>query len=385
MSEEAPALVLSDPDVTAAEINAVSAAVASPRLSSGPRVREFERRFAERMGREHAVAASSGTLALALALRARGLQAGDEVIAAPYAWHQIAHAISLVGATPVFADIDYWSGSLSPDKAAARIVGATRAIVAGNTNGHPAAWAPLRDLATRHGLLLVEDSTEAIGSTYLGKPVGSFGDVALFDFSQPGALVCGEGAMAVTDDAELAREMRYLRGHETTDRMSLSVGSRIPTQARMSDVAAALGLAQLARIDAILARRKAVEGCYLAQIRTFEGIKPPYVAPEVDGIHWMLYTVHLGTRFTASARNQIVEDLATAGVEAAPWCRPLHLQHAYGRWGYKRGDFPVTERIADRCIALPFHAHLAADDVDFVVQTAKDSSVNVGAGAAIYL
>lgn len=376
---------LSDPDVSPGEIESVGAVLRSSRLSAGPRVEAFETGFAAYLGRRYAVAVASGTLGLVLCLRALGIKPGDEVIASAYSWHQVAHAIALVGATPVFADIDYWSGALAPGKAAAKIGSRTRAIVAGNCNGHPAAWSEFRALAQAHGLRLIEDSTEAVGSRYRGRLVGSFGDLAVFDFSQPSALVCGEGGMVVTDDPDLASELRYYRSRGLDKRFSISIAGRLPHQAAMSDVTAALGLKQFERLDEILARRKRVEGYYLAHLGSFEGIKPPYAAPEVDEVHWMLYQVHLGTRFTCSARNQIVDDLATGEIEAAAFCNPLHLQFFYSGLGYRKGDLPVTEKIADRSVALPFHAHLTEDTVEFIVKTAKDSSINVGAGAAIYL
>lgn len=376
---------LSDPDISMAELEAVRAVLSSPRLSAGPKVEAFEHEFASCLGRTYGIATSSGTIALMLALRALGVQPGDEVIAPAYSWHQSAHAIALVGATPVFADIDYWSGCLSPQKAAEKITPRTRAIVAGNCNGHPADWSAFRELAGKHGIKLIEDSTEAIGSRYRGQLVGSFGDIAIFDFSQPSALCCGEGAMLVTDDPHLASELHYLRKRETGDRFSIAIGSRVPYQASMSELTAVLGLTQLERIDEILLRRKKVESYYLEHIQFFEGIKPPYIAPDVDEVHWMLYLVHLGTRFTRSSRNQIVDDLAVEEIEAAAWCQPLHQQFFYGSYGCKKGDLFVTEKIADRGIALPFHAHLSDDEVRFIVQTAKDSSINVGAGSAIYL
>lgn len=375
---------LTDPDMSLAEIDAVSAVLKSPRLSAGPRLEAFEDEFAEYVGRRYGIAVSSGTLGLMLSLRALGIGPGDEVIAPAYSWHQIAHAITLVGATPVFAEIDYWSGCLAPDKAALKVGHRTRAIVAGNSNGHPAAWKEFRELATTHGLTLIEDSTEAVGSRYQGRLVGGFGDLALFDFSQPSALCCGEGGMIVTDDPDLASELRYYRSRPLDQRFSISIASRVPHQAALSDVTAALGLAQLHRIDEILARRKRVESFYLKHIQSFEGIKPPYLAPEIDEVHWMLFLVHLGTRFTRSARNQILDDLATESIEAAAFCNPLHLQYFYTALGHKKGDLKVTEKIADRSLALPFHAHVSEDQVSFIVQTAKDSSVNVGAGAAIY-
>lgn len=378
-------IVLSDPDISQNELESVTCVLRSSRLSSGEWVERFEDTFAEYLNRRYAVAVSSGTVGLLVSLRALGIGPGDEVIAGAYGWHQIAHAIALTGATPVFADIDYWSGTLAPDKAALKITPRTRAILAGNSNGHPAAWQPLQALAQQHGVVLIEDSTEAVGSRYRGALTGSFGDVAVFDFSQPSALVCGEGGMIVTDDPDLASELRYFRGRSLEERFSISIASRLPFQSGMSDLTAALGLTQLERIDEILARRKRTEAWYQRHILSFEGIKPAYVAPEVDEVHWMVYLVHLGTRFTRSARNQIVDDLQTARIEAPAYCNPLHQQYYYSALGYRRGDLYVTEKIADRALALPFHAHLDEETIAFIVQTAKDSSINVGAGAAIYL
>lgn len=377
-------LLLSDPDLSEVELELVQAALGEPNLSAGTMVQHFEKNFAQWLGRKHAVAVASGTLGTWLALRALGIGAGDEVIASPYGWHQVAHAVSLTGARVVFADINYWSGCLDPVRAAAQITPATKAILAGNVNGHPAAWKDFRALCDERGLKLIEDSTEGIASRCQGRMVGSFGDLSVFDFSQPAALCCGEGGMVVTDDDNLAMELRYLRSRSIRDRRSVSVGSRVPLQASMSEITAALGAGQLARIDAILAKRKRVEGYYHEQMQTFEGIKPPYVAPDVDEVHWMLYTVHLGKRFSASSCEQIIEDMASQYIEAALFCQPLHQQFHYLQQGHKRGQFPLVERIADRAVALPFHTHLEADHVKFIVTTMKDSSVNVGAGAAIY-
>lgn len=378
------AIRLAQPDIGPSEMAAVLAALPSAELATGVVARRFESDFAAYVGRAHGVSFGSGTQALLACLKALGIGPGCEVIASPYAWHQIVQAIALAGATPVFAEIDYWSGTLAPDAAAARVTARTRAIVAGNANGHPAAWQALRALAATHAVALVEDSTEAIGSVYRGRPVGSFGDCAIFDFSAPSALACGGGAMVLTDDARLASELRYLRQRDPRDRQSVSVGARVPLQAAMPEVCAALGIGQLARIGAILDRRKEVEAQYARHMQSFEGIKPPYRAPDVEEAHWLVYLVHLGARFTRSARNQIVEDLAGEGIEALPYCHPLHEQFAYARYGCARGQLRVTERIADRALALPFHGALTEEDVMFVVGAAKDSSVNVGAGAAIY-
>lgn len=376
---------LTEADTGALEQDFIAAALTSGQLGQGRLVGAFEGEFARWLGHKHAVAVGSSTLALLMALRALGLGEQDEVIASPHSWHQIARAIPLAGCRAVFADVDYWSGTLAPGKAADKVTPATRAILAGNTNGHPADWNGLRKLADERGLKLIEDCTESIGSRYAGKPVGSFGDVAIFDFSQTSTLCCGEGAMLVTDDSDLAHTLRYLRDRQPEQRFSLSITTWLPFNARISEVTAALGLAQLRRIDELLAKRRQVALWYEQQMKSFEGIKPPYLAPEVDEVNWFLYTVHLGTRFSLSSTRSIVEDLKTAAVEAELYCRPLNVERWFLDRGWRKKECFVAEKLADRAIALPFHTGLDEEQVTFIVKTAKDASVNVGAGAAIYL
>lgn len=370
-------------------LSLVEAVLESGRWGDGPMLESFEQGFARWVGRRHAVAVGSGTLGTWIALRAMGIGLGDEVICASHTWHQVAQAITLVGATAVFADINYWSGCLSPEKAALKITPATKAILAGNTNGHPAAWRELRALADAHGLKLIEDSTESLGSRYLGRAVGTFGDVSVFDFSMPSALCTGEGGMLLTDDEALAIELRYLRQRRLSDRASVSVGSRVPLQAGMSELTAALGLAQLSDLDERLLRRKQMEAWYHQEMQSFEGVKPPYLAEDVDEVHWMLYVVHLGKRFTASARTQMIDDMKSCGVETAAYSHPLHQQFFYmnacGGAGRQRGVLPDTDRIGDRALALPLHTALDAEQIKYIVKTLKDTATNVGAGAAIYL
>jgi perosamine synthetase len=377
-------IALSDPDITQTELDAVESVLRSPQLSSGPVVESFEAAFASYLGRKYAIAVPSGTIGLLIALASHGIGPGDEVIASPYSFRETAHAISLIGARPVFSDIDYWAGTLVPEKVEARITEKTRAIVACNTNGHPAPWPALRAIAMKHGLALIEDSTEAIGSKYQGALVGTFGDVAVFDFSQPSPLICGEGGMVVTDDIDIAVALRRYRSHRLDERSSVVVSGTAPYQAGMSDLSAALGLAQLNRVDEILERRRLIEHLYYKYVQSFEGIKDPYVAPDVTEVNWFLYIVHLGTRFSKSSRDAIVEDLRTEEVEAAAYSNPLHLQRHYFDLGYRRGDYLVTEKVADRALALPFHPHLTEDQIEFIVATMKDASINVGAGSAIY-
>jgi perosamine synthetase len=386
---EVDLISLFEPECDALDIELVSAVLQSAKWGDGPMVEGFERAFAGWVGRKHAVAVGSGTLGTWIALRALGLGPGDEVVCTSHTWHQVAQAITLCGATPVFADINYWTGSLSPEKAALKITPKTRALLAGNTNGHPAAWAPLRALADAHGLALIEDSTEALGSRYRGQQVGTFGAVSVFDFSAPSALCTGEGGMLVTDDDALVHELRYLRQRRVADRASVSVGARVPLQAGMSELTAALGLAQLAGLDERLDARQQVVAWYQEQMQSFEGVKPPYIGEGVDAVHWMLYVVHLGKRFSGSARAQMIDDLRACGVESVAYSQPLHQQFFYmqagAAIGRQRGVLVDTDRIGDRALALPLHTLLDEEQVQHIVKTLKDTATNVGAGAAIYL
>ncbi|PEQ11737.1 aminotransferase DegT [Novosphingobium sp. PC22D] len=375
---------LCDPDLTLHDVLAVEHVLRGNRLGEGPVAEELERAFAGYVGRARGLAVSNAALGLLIALTAKGIGAGDEVILPAHGYRELGHAVLRSGATPVFADIDYWSGCLSPDKAAAQVTPRTRAVIAGNVCGHPANWPKLRELADAHGLFLIEDSSEAIGSRHQAGMVGSFGDVAIFDFAQPGVICCGEGGLVLTDDATLAMAMRRLRSRALADRGSVSATVDAPFGAAMGEVTAALALAQFERLDVALERRRGIQAMYDGFMQSFEGIKPPYVAPEVEEVHWFLYVVHLGTRFTRSSRDAILEDLRTEAIEAHAYSSPLHLQRAYRERGWKKGDLFVTEKVADRAIALPFHAHLTPEQVAFIVARLKDASINSGAGAAIY-
>ena len=190
--------------------------------------------------------------------------------------------------------------------------------------------------------------------------------------------------MIVTDDPNVAATLRRLAARKPEERSSVVIGAVAPLQAAMSDLTAALGLAQLRRLDIILAKRKQVELHYANSVRSFEGIKPPFIAPHADEVHWLLYVVHLGTRFSRSSRDHIVDDLRTEEVAAVAYARPLHLQPRYVSAEARKGDLFVCEKVADRALALPFHTHLSAEQIAFIVGTMKDASINVGAGAAIY-
>jgi perosamine synthetase len=377
------AIRLSRPSCTDEDLAFVAAALRAPCRQDGAFVARLEADTATWCGRDLGVAVSSPTVGVWLALRALGIGAGDEVIVPPLSWHETAHAVLMAGATPVIGEIDYWTGCLDATRAAARVTPRTKALLATHVNGHPAAWGPLRALAQSHGFKLIEDSSEALGSRWQGQRCGHFGDVAVLGLAAPGAVDAGGGAVLLTDDTALASELRYLRARRLEDRHSVSVGARVPLDAGISEPSAALALSQWQRLEDTLAARQQVVAWYHEEMRSFEGIKPPYQAEGVDELHPMLYGVHLGTRFTASARKQMVDDLAACGIESAAYAMPLQRQHAY-RAALGGERLPLADRIGDRMLALPLHTEMTQDEVRFIVSTLKDVATNVGAGAAIY-
>ncbi len=376
---------LCDPDISDAEVGILGRVLTAGSLNNGHVTRAFEEAFADTLGRAHAVAVPSGTIGMLMVLRALGIGPGDEVLCSPYGWHQIQQAVALSGATPVLVDIDYWQHTINPAKAAEKVTPATKAIIAANVNGHPAHWDELKALADARNLHLIEDSTEAIGSTYKGQMAGTFGLCALFDFSEPGILLAGGGGMIVTDDRDLAHELRYLRQRETEHRYTVGITRRLPFQAGLSNLNAALGLVQLKRLPDILEKRNQVIRWYDAAMAAFEGIKPPYKGPGAEIVNPMVYAVHLGTRFTASGRKAIIEDMDTHAVDVCDYGQPLYTQQYYVERGYNRADYPVCQKTADRALALPLHHKVTRDQITFIVDTLKDATVNTGAGAAIYL
>ncbi|CAI9084939.1 DegT/DnrJ/EryC1/StrS family aminotransferase [Candidatus Methylacidiphilum fumarolicum] len=381
---KAKPIKFSDPDMTNQELEVLYRILSSNELSEGSEIELFERSFAQYVNRKFGVSFCSSKVAFLLSLKALGLKKGSEVILSAASWRDLGQVLLWAELTPKYVDIDYWSMAIDPAKVVKALSPKTKALIGLNPNGHPANWSELEKIAKENSLYLIEDATESIGSVYQGKVVGSFGILSIFDFSQPSALVTGRGAMVVTDSEELAFHLRMMRERTAEERKSV-VKSRLPSLGcSMSNLEAALGLAQLNRIDSILQKRKDVEAFYTQLLGGFEGIKDPYVSPEATEVHWFSYVVHLGTRFSRSSRDAIIEDLKRENIEAFPYCYPLHISSWAMESGVHKGMLPMSERVADRTIALPFYGLLDFEQVACIVKTLKDASLNVGAGAAIY-
>ena len=348
---------LSSPDITDPEIEAVVRTLRSPHLSLGPRLPEFEATFTALTGVPHAIAVSSGTAGLHLALLALNLTAGDEVIVPSFTFIAAANAIRYVGATPIFVDIDPLTLNISPTAVEAAITPRTRAILAVHTFGIPADMPPLLTLAQRHNLFLIEDACEAIGATLNSHPIGSFADIAVFAFYPNKQITTGEGGMIVTPDPSLAARIRSLRNQGRTPSGHWLQHHELGYNYRLSDIACTLGLGQMQRLPEILARREAIARLYHHLLSPLTEDAPALTLPLLDlpnlRISWFVYVVRLTTDFTPSHRDQIIQALEAAGIGCARYFAPIHLQPAYANFPATQ-PLPVTEFVASRTIALPF-------------------------------
>ncbi len=365
---------LSGPDLGPDEEAAVLEVLRSGRLSLGPRTTEFEEALAARGGVGYGVAASSGTAALHMAVRALGLEAGDEVVTTPFSFVASSNCLLFEGVRPVFADIEPRTLNLDPDKVAAAITPRTRGILAVDVFGHPAEWDALRALARDHDLVLIEDAAEAIGSRYRGRPCGSLGDAAVFAFYPNKQMTTGEGGALVTDSPEVADLARSLGNHgrAASHQEWWLEHQRLGYNYRLSEIACALGLAQLRRLDDFVGLRARVAGWYTERLADLSQVRAPEV---LDGIEmsWFVYVIRLSEEFRKADRDRILDGLKARGIGCRNYFPPIHFQPFYRReFGYGPGDFPVTEEVSERTVALPFHNRITQGEVDRVVEALKE-------------
>jgi len=345
---------LARPVVGEAEEAAVIGVLRSGRLSLGPALGAFEQAFAERVGAAHASAVSSGTAGLHLALRAAGVGEGSEVVTSPFSFVASANAALYERARPMFADIDPVTLNIDPAAAAAVVGDRTAALLPVHIFGYPADIPALERL----GVPIVEDACEALGAVHPdGTPVGGRGHLAVFAFYANKQITTGEGGMVVTADAEHKRRLDSERNQGRAPDMGWLDHDRLGFNYRLSDIACALGLAQLERLDAMLADRARVAALYGDGLAGIEGLEPP--APDARGARrsWFVYVVRLPP---GTDRVQAVRALAERGIETKPYLPAIHLFSFYReRFGHRPGEFPVAEDAAARSLALPFFPGLS--------------------------
>jgi perosamine synthetase len=336
--------------------------IRSGQLSLGPRLAQFEQAFAARLGARHASATSSGTTALHLALRAVGVEAGDEVVTSPFSFVASANAVLYQGARPVFADIDPVTLNLDPAAAAAAITGRTRALLPVHIFGYPADVPALE----AHGLPIVEDACEALGAVHAdGTPVGGRGHPAAFGFYANKQLTTGEGGMLVLGSAEHKLRVDSERNQGRAPDMGWLDHDRLGFNYRLPEIACAIGLAQLERLDGMLADRARVAGRYREALAGLElGLPCEDAGGNVRG--WFVFVVQLPA---AADRDGTIRALAEQGVQSKPYLPAIHLMSFYReRFGHEPGEFPVCEDVAARSIALPFFPEMTEGQVARVAE-----------------
>ena len=374
---------LSSPDITDREIDSVVEVLRTPHLSLGPKLPEFEEKFARYMGLKHAIAVSSGTAGLHLALISLNIGANDAVITTPFSFISSANCILFVRATPLFVDIEPKTYNIDPekieeyienncikDKKTGNIIDKktgkrVKAILPVHVLGHPCDIGRIIQLAEKYNLHVIEDTCEAIGAEYHGKKVGTFGNLGIFAFYPNKQITTGEGGMLVTNDDKIAHLCRSLRNQGRDDNAGRMAYTRLGYNYRLSDIHCALGIAQLERIEEILKKREVVATHYNELLRN--AIKIPET---LDGFKrsWFVYVVCLPDHYSREDRDEILLELSKKGIGCNNYFLPIHLQPFYKEmFGYSEGDFEITEHVSQRTIALPFYNNLTLEEIHYVV------------------
>jgi len=384
---EAYRVPMSSPDLTPAEREAVLGVLGTLSLSIGPKVEAFEQIVAERVGVRHAVAVNSGTSGLHLCVRALGIEDGDRVITTPFSFIASANVLLYERAVPVFVDVDPDTGNIDADLVAEAAeglkkgglaarrwlprrgvpdAGALKALLPVDVFGQPADFDVLNRTAQAHGLSVLEDSCEALGAEYKGLPAGRLGDVGVFGFYPNKQITTGEGGLIVTDDEQVATMTRGLRNQGRAPGDTWLEHTYLGYNYRMDEMSAALGLVQMQRLEELLTKREVVASWYAEELESIARVETLPLASTTTRVSWFVYIVRLAPGID---RSEIIRALDREGIPARPYFSPIHLQKFFvDRFGYQPGDFPVTEDLGRRSLALPFSSIMTRDQVDLVCE-----------------
>ena len=348
-----PRIRLASPVTGPEELAAIGEVLESGILTNGPWTRRFEAKMAARHGTDHGVAFANGTVALAGMYLAAGIGPGDEIIVPSLTFISTATSVLHVGATPVFADVHADTLNLDPDDVARRITARTRAIVAVHYGGQAADLDRFRTLADEHGLILFEDAAQAHGATFSGRPVGCWGDAAMFSFTPTKNITTGEGSVVTTTSEAMAEQMRLLRNHGMDRPYHHEI---LGWNWRLSEMQSAMGCCQLDRLDDILATKRANAATLTAALAADPGIVAPTIRPDRDH-PFMIYTVQVD----AERRPRVTQALDDAGIEWRRYFPPAHRQPVFA--DHSQDDLPVTDALDERILSLPVHTRLGADQL----------------------
>ena len=392
MKNTSPSIIpMSSPDLTEAERQAVLAVLNTPDLSMGMKIQAFEAAFCEYTGLRHAIGVNSGTAGLHLCVHSAGIERGDFVITTPFSFVASSNVLLFEGAVPVFVDVDPRTGNLDPQQvaeaaqalmmgglAAQRWLprknnwdkGRLKAILAVDVFGQPADYDAIQPVADQYGLTLIEDSCEALGAKYKDRKAGTLGDSAVFAFYPNKQITTGEGGLIVTNDDRAADLMRALRNQGRAPGDTWLQHTHLGYNYRLDEMSAALGAEQMKRLEELLVKRELVAGWYQARLKNIAGLKAPHIDKNTTRVSWFVYVIRLDPGIN---REKVGQRLAERGIPVRPYFLPIHLQpYMVERFGYRHGDYPITEDLGERGLALPFSGKMSEEQVDRVCRALED-------------
>ena len=384
---------MSSPDLTDADRQAVTDVINTPNLSMGQRILDFERAFCNKTGRKHAIGVNSGTAGLHLCVRAAGIGPGNLVITTPFSFVASSNVLLFENAVPVFVDIDPRTGNIDPELVADAVKnvekylprrfdnglhsasssaqrGELKAILPVDVFGQPADMDRINAVAREQGLTVIEDSCEALGAEYKGRQAGTLGDYGVFAFYPNKQITTGEGGMIVTDDDKAADFMRSLRNQGRAVGDTWLQHTHLGYNYRLDEMSAAMGITQMNRLDELLAKREQVAAWYEAHLNGIPGVEVPIVEPYTTRMSWFVYVIRFNSKVD---RDTLATRLGEKGVPARPYFLPIHLQpYMVERFNYREGDFPVTEDLGRRGLAVPFSGVMMEEQVEYVCQAIRE-------------
>lgn len=340
--------------------------------ATGPKIEEFERITAKYLGTKFAISFNSGTSALHAILMVYGIEEGDEVIVPSFTFIATANSVLFVNAKPVFAEIEEETYGLSPEDVKTRISPKTKAIIPVHIGGLPCHIRELREIADDHGILLIEDAAESLGANINGKKVGTFGDAAMFSFCGNKAITTGEGGVIVTDSRSIYEKLKLIRSHGRLETENYFTSSKLMDYVvlgfnwRMSSITAALGVSQMKKIDKVIDMRKRNAEYLTQELSKIRGIKTPSVPPGYHHIYQM-YTIK-------TIRRDLLKDYLTKkGIITKIYFQPVHLTEFYRKqFKYKRGELPITEKLAEQVLTLPMYPTLTKEDMNYIATSIEE-------------
>ena len=378
---------MSSPDLTSAEQEAVAAVMRTPSLSMGSQITRFEAAVQDYTGSKHAIGVNSGTAGLHLCIRAAGIGDGDLVITTPFSFVASANVLLFERAVPIFVDVEPRTGNIDPflvmaaaqdfaqggraaqawlPRQGAKVGAPLKAVLPVDVFGQPADMDFINQTARQYGLKVIEDSCEALGATYMGRQAGTLGDFGVFGFYPNKQITTGEGGMIITEDDEAAAMMRAMRNQGRAPGDTWLQHTQLGYNYRLDELSAALGAVQMNRLDEMIDKRAKVADWYNQRISEIPGLEAPKIAPSTTRVSWFVYVVRFAPGID---RDAIAKALGQQGIPARPYFLPIHLQpYMAERFGYQPGDFPVTEDLGRRGLALPFSGVMSEAQVERVCQ-----------------